>query len=58
MKWDYLPGEIDAWSEFLKSKEPHAKFTFTCSRGHQLESPIELDQAQIDARCLGCEEDQ
>jgi len=54
-RFEYLPGEINAWSAFLRSGADHAAL-FTCRRGHVLESPIDLTQEQIDARCIRCAE--
>jgi hypothetical protein len=58
MAFQYLPGEMEAWSEFLKSGDKHAKFSLRCSYGHTLESPIELTQEETDARCIACQEGQ
>jgi hypothetical protein len=56
MSFEYLPGEMEAWSEFFKSGARHAKYFFRCSHGHVIESPIYLNQVQVDQRCAVCAE--
>lgn len=55
--FEYLPGEMEAWSKYLKNKDKHAEFSFQCSHGHTIESPVELNPGQVDQRCMLCDEE-
>jgi hypothetical protein len=52
----YIPGEMEAWSKFLNSGGEHIEFSFQCSNGHTIDSPIDLNQDQVDQRCMLCGE--
>jgi hypothetical protein len=53
MEFAYQFGEMDGWRSFFQDAAV-PMFVLKCSKGHMLDSPIDLPKAEIDKRCMKC----
>jgi hypothetical protein len=54
----YHSGEWEGWNQFLWIRSWYGieipLFKLTCSRGHKLDSPIDLPVSEVGKRCIEC----